>query len=36
MQPMLLVGFLSTAGSEPPQLDLAANLAGTRNFAGAA
>ena len=33
MQPVLLVRFLATAGSEAPQLDLAQNLSGTRNLA---
>ena len=33
MQPPLLVRFLATAGHEPPGLDAAQNLAGTRAFA---
>jgi hypothetical protein len=33
MQPALLVRFLDTAGSEPPQLRVSDNLAGTRNLA---
>jgi len=33
MQPALLVRFLSTAGSQPPEVDLAQNLGGTRNLA---
>jgi hypothetical protein len=33
MQPVLLVRFLDTAGSEPPALRVADNLAGTRNLA---
>lgn len=33
MQPVLLARFLRTAGDEPAQVDLAQNLAGTRNLA---
>lgn len=33
MQPALLAKFLGTAGGEPPQVDVAQNLAGTRNLA---
>ena len=33
MQPVLLVRFLSTAGTEPPLLRVAENLSGTRNLA---
>jgi hypothetical protein len=33
MQPVLLVRFLTTAGSEPPALRVSDNLAGTRNLA---
>jgi hypothetical protein len=33
MQPVLLVRFLATASAQAPQLDLAENLAGTRNLA---
>ena len=33
MQPALLARFLGTAGGEPPQVDVAQNLAGTRDLA---
>lgn len=33
MQPVLLVRFLATAGSDVPHVDLAQNLSGTRNLA---
>jgi Mycothiol maleylpyruvate isomerase N-terminal domain len=33
MQPVLLVRFLATSGSEPPRVRVADNLAGTRNLA---
>ena len=33
MQPALLAKFLGTAGGEPPQVDVAQNLAGTRDLA---